>query len=235
MEGMRGQIPLLSWAAGERRLLAGSPALKAEAATNSSAEVRASWYGIATLNSVLLPEELGPQSAAATVQPPSSEGSCAKGFIVLSGLTGLRWEGYDRYRGSNRAVTQAVEDTMKKTGCSSCGMYMVLAGVPEKSFVCMKCRLIELMEEKIQGLEMHVETLVEFRRGFEQMMEQRHEEAEGKSSDLQMEAGPKNSRGYCWKGAVEVGPPSGLERLHGAQPIRERLQAAANPEPAGPI
>ncbi|KAM7166038.1 uncharacterized protein RBU57_007054 isoform 1-T2 [Macrochelys suwanniensis] len=40
---------------------------------------------------------------------------------------------------------------------------------------------------------MEVETLVEFRRGFEQMMEQRHEEAEGKSSDLQMETGPKNS------------------------------------------
>ncbi|XP_073191121.1 uncharacterized protein [Lepidochelys kempii] len=49
------------------------------------------------------------------------------------------------------------------------------------------------MEEKIQGLEMLVETLLEFRRGFERIMEQRHEEAEGKSSDLQMEAGSKNS------------------------------------------
>ncbi|KAM7145677.1 uncharacterized protein RBU57_014385 [Macrochelys suwanniensis] len=92
-------------------------------------------------------------------------------------------------------VTQAVEDTLKITGCGSCGMYMILEGVPEKSFIFMKCHLIELMEEKIRGLEMQVETLVEFRRVFEQMMEQRHEEAEGKSSDLHMEAGPKNSEG----------------------------------------
>ncbi|CAM4465939.1 unnamed protein product [Lepidochelys kempii] len=42
---------------------------------------------------------------------------------------------------------------------------------------------------------MQVETLLEFRRGFEQMMEQRHAKAEGKSSDLQMEAGLKNSEG----------------------------------------
>ncbi|CAM2105613.1 unnamed protein product [Caretta caretta] len=69
-------------------------------------------------------------------------------------------------------------------------MYMILEGVPEKSFVCMQCCLIELMEEKIRGLEMQVETLVEFRGGFKQMMEQKHEEAEEKSSDLQMEAGP---------------------------------------------
>ncbi|KAM9125556.1 uncharacterized protein ACDP82_012870 [Pangshura tecta] len=40
---------------------------------------------------------------------------------------------------------------------------------------------------------MQVETLVEFRRRFEQMMEQRHEEAEGISPDLQMTAGSKNS------------------------------------------
>ncbi|XP_050773625.1 uncharacterized protein LOC127030987 [Gopherus flavomarginatus] len=88
----------------------------------------------------------------------------------------------------------AVKDTMRMTGCGSCGMYMILEGVPEKSFVCMKCRLIELMEEKIRGLEMQVETLVEFRRAFKRMVEQRHK-AEGKSSDLQMEAGPKNSEG----------------------------------------
>ncbi|CAM4720368.1 unnamed protein product [Lepidochelys kempii] len=42
---------------------------------------------------------------------------------------------------------------------------------------------------------MQVESLVEFRRGFEWIMEQRHEAAEGKSSDLQMEAGLKNSEG----------------------------------------
>ncbi|CAM4481391.1 unnamed protein product [Lepidochelys kempii] len=92
-------------------------------------------------------------------------------------------------------VTHVAEDTMKMTGCGSCRMYMILEGVPGKSFVCMKCRLIELMEEKIQGLEMQVESLVEFRRGFEWIMEQKHEAAEGKSSDLQMEAGPKNSEG----------------------------------------
>ncbi|EMP25636.1 hypothetical protein UY3_17224 [Chelonia mydas] len=93
-------------------------------------------------------------------------------------------------------VTQTVKDTMKMTGCRSCGMYMILEGVPEKSSVSMKCRLIQLMKEKIRGLEMQVESLVEFTRGFKRMMEQRHEEAEGKSSDLQMEAGPK--RGDCW-------------------------------------
>ncbi|XP_050797094.1 uncharacterized protein LOC127045235 isoform X2 [Gopherus flavomarginatus] len=87
----------------------------------------------------------------------------------------------------------AVKDTMRMTGCGSCGMYMILEGVPEKSFVCMKCSLIELMEEKIRGLEMQVESLVEFRRGFEQLMEHRHEGVEGISSDVQMEAGPKNS------------------------------------------
>ncbi|KAH1185991.1 hypothetical protein KIL84_018740 [Mauremys mutica] len=92
-------------------------------------------------------------------------------------------------------VTQAVDDTMKMTGCGSCGMYMILEGVPDKSFVCMKCCLIELMEEKIRVLEMQVETLVEFRRGFERMMEQRPEESEWKNSDFQMEAGPKNSEG----------------------------------------
>ncbi|EMP38295.1 hypothetical protein UY3_04504 [Chelonia mydas] len=91
-------------------------------------------------------------------------------------------------------VTQAVEDTVRMTGCGSCGMYMILEGVPEKSLVCMKC-LIELTEEKIRGLEMQVETLVEFTTGFERMMEQRYKEAEEKSSDLQMEAGPKNSEG----------------------------------------
>ncbi|XP_065266002.1 histone H4-like [Emys orbicularis] len=45
---------------------------------------------------------------------------------------------------------------MKMTGCGSCGMYTIMEGVPEKSFVCMKCRLIELMEEKIRGLEMQL-------------------------------------------------------------------------------
>ncbi|KAM7181823.1 uncharacterized protein RBU57_000475 [Macrochelys suwanniensis] len=92
-------------------------------------------------------------------------------------------------------MSQAVEDTMRMTGCGTCGMYMILEGVPDKSFVCMKCRLIELMEEKIRGLEMQVETLVEFRRGFEQLMEERHEVADGESSEMQMEAGSKASEG----------------------------------------
>ncbi|CAM4642933.1 unnamed protein product [Lepidochelys kempii] len=72
-------------------------------------------------------------------------------------------------------------------------MSTILEGGPGKPFVCMKCRLLELMEEKIRGLEMQVESLVEFRKGFEQMMEQRHEVSEGKSSALQMEAGLRNS------------------------------------------
>nr|XP_032652084.1 ras-specific guanine nucleotide-releasing factor RalGPS2 [Chelonoidis abingdonii] len=46
-------------------------------------------------------------------------------------------------------------------------MYMILEGLPEKDYVCVKCRLIE-----------QVETLVEFRRGFEEMMERRQEGAE---------------------------------------------------------
>uniref|UniRef100_A0A452GIT8 SGNH hydrolase-type esterase domain-containing protein n=1 Tax=Gopherus agassizii TaxID=38772 RepID=A0A452GIT8_9SAUR len=79
------------------------------------------------------------------------------------------------------------------TRCGSCGMYLVLEGAPERRFVCMKCRLIELLEEKIRGLEIQVETLAEFRRGFEQMMEHRHDEAQGISSDEQIEAGPKDS------------------------------------------
>ncbi|EMP30469.1 hypothetical protein UY3_12472 [Chelonia mydas] len=77
----------------------------------------------------------------------------------------------------------------------------------------MKYRLMKLMEEKIRGLKMQVEALVEFRRWFKQMMEQRYEEAEEKSSDLQMEAGPKNSEGillgiclvrWCLELALEV-------------------------------
>ncbi|XP_065435012.1 uncharacterized protein LOC135977694 [Chrysemys picta bellii] len=112
---------------------------------------------------------------------------------------------------------------MKTTGCGSCGMYMILEGVPEKSFVCMKCRLIELMEEKIRGLEMQVETLVEFRRGFERMMEQRHEEAEGKSSDLQMEAGPKNSEGRL------LGEESGRWK-HVTKRTRQRKRRASEGE-----
>uniref|UniRef100_A0A452HYB5 SGNH hydrolase-type esterase domain-containing protein n=1 Tax=Gopherus agassizii TaxID=38772 RepID=A0A452HYB5_9SAUR len=84
-------------------------------------------------------------------------------------------------------------DTLRMTGCGSCGMYMVLEGAPERSFICMKCRLIELLEEKVRGLEMQVETLAEFRRGFEQMMEHRHDEAQGTSSDERIEAGPKDS------------------------------------------
>ncbi|XP_075753428.1 uncharacterized protein LOC142818324 [Pelodiscus sinensis] len=84
---------------------------------------------------------------------------------------------------------------MRLSGYGSCDMYMILEGVPERSFVCMKCCLTELMEEKIRGLEMQVETLVKFRRGFEQMMEQRHVVAEGKSLDMQTEAGSKASEG----------------------------------------
>ncbi|KAM7180663.1 uncharacterized protein RBU57_017009 [Macrochelys suwanniensis] len=120
-------------------------------------------------------------------------------------------------------VTEAVEDTLKMTGCGSLSMYMILEGLPEKNLVCMKCRLIELMEEKIRGLEMQVETLVEFRRGFEQMMEQRHEEAERKSSDLQMDAGPKNSEGRL------LGEESGQWK-HVTKRTRQRKRRASEGE-----
>lgn len=54
---------------------------------------------------------------------------------------------------------------------------------------------MDLMEEKISGFEMQVETLVEFWRGFEQMMKERPEVAEGKTQDLQLQAGLDNCEG----------------------------------------
>ncbi|CAM4481762.1 unnamed protein product [Lepidochelys kempii] len=120
-------------------------------------------------------------------------------------------------------VTHVVEDTIRMTGCGSCGGYMILEGIPGKSFVCMKCRLIELMEEKIRGLEMQVESLVEFRKGFEQIMEQRHEVSEGKSSDLQMEAGLGNSEGRL------LGEENGQWK-HVTKRIRQRKRRASEGE-----
>lgn len=70
-------------------------------------------------------------------------------------------------------VTQQAEETMKMTRCGSYEMYIIPAWVTEKRFVSMKHRLIEQMEEKIQGLEMQTETTVGFQREFEQMMEGR--------------------------------------------------------------
>ncbi|CAM4396402.1 unnamed protein product [Lepidochelys kempii] len=119
-------------------------------------------------------------------------------------------------------VTHVVEDAMRVTGCGSWGMYMILEGVPDKSSVCMKCRLIELMEEKIQGLEMQMESLVEFRKGFEQIMEQRHEVSEGKSSDLQMEAGLGNSE-------ERLGKESGQWK-HVTKGTRQRKRRASEGE-----
>ncbi|CAM4525681.1 unnamed protein product [Lepidochelys kempii] len=122
-------------------------------------------------------------------------------------------------------VTRVVEDTMKMTGCGSCGMYMILEGPPGKSFVYMKCRLIELMEEKIRGLETQVESLVEFRKGFKRIIEQRHEAAEGKSSDLQIEAGLKNSEVL----RIQLGEESGQWK-HVTKRTRQRKRLASEGE-----
>ncbi|CAM4506417.1 unnamed protein product [Lepidochelys kempii] len=119
-------------------------------------------------------------------------------------------------------VTHVEEDTMRMTGCGSCGMYMTLERAPGKSFVCMKCHLIELMEEKIQGLEMQVESLVEFRKGFEQIMEQRHEVSEGKSSDLPVESGLGSSEG-------RLGEESGQWK-HVTKRTRQRKRRASEGE-----
>ncbi|CAM4525986.1 unnamed protein product [Lepidochelys kempii] len=102
-------------------------------------------------------------------------------------------------------------------------MWKLPEGVPGKSFICMKCCLIELMEEKIRGLEMQVESLTEFRRGFEWIMEQRNEAAEGKSSDLQMEAGPKN-----WEGRL-LGKENGQWK-HVTKRTRQRKRRASERE-----
>ena len=116
----------------------------------------------------------------------------------------------------------AGRDTLRMTGCSSCGMYMVLKGAPERNFICMKCRLIELLEEKIRGLEMQVETLAGFRRGFEQMMEHRDDEAQGISPDMQMEAGPKSSE-------EPLGEESGQWK-HVTRRTRQRKRRASDGE-----
>ncbi|XP_053882720.1 uncharacterized protein LOC128836452 [Malaclemys terrapin pileata] len=85
-------------------------------------------------------------------------------------------------------MSQAAADRMQMAACGSCGMYIVLAGDLEQRYVCMKCRLIVLLEEKIKGLQMQVDTLVEFRRGFEQLMEDRQGGAEGECSRVQEKA-----------------------------------------------
>ncbi|EMP33638.1 DNA polymerase theta [Chelonia mydas] len=50
------------------------PGSEGRATASSSAEVRMSWYDTATLTSALMSAELGPQSAAAALRLPSSEG-----------------------------------------------------------------------------------------------------------------------------------------------------------------
>lgn len=52
-------------------------------------------------------------------------------------------------------------------GCRSCGIYFIVEGAPDGSHLCLKCYLIELMAEKIQGLDMQLETMMEFIWGFE--------------------------------------------------------------------
>ncbi|EMP37853.1 hypothetical protein UY3_04918 [Chelonia mydas] len=62
------------------------PSSEGRAVTSSSTEERMAWYGLATLSSALLPAELGPQSAAATLWLPSSEGSSAEVRVAWNGI-----------------------------------------------------------------------------------------------------------------------------------------------------
>ncbi|XP_034646129.1 zinc finger protein 530-like [Trachemys scripta elegans] len=94
--------------------------------------------------------------------------SLGKGFLSSQ----VQRAQLSRQAQTTAAMSQAAGDTMQMIACGSCGMYMVLAAVPEQRYVCMKCRLIELLEEKIRELEMQVDSLIEFRREFEQLMKQ---------------------------------------------------------------
>ncbi|XP_053864797.1 uncharacterized protein LOC128825919 [Malaclemys terrapin pileata] len=129
----------------------------------------------------------------------------------------------------------AAADRMQMAACGSCGMYIVLAGDPEQRYVCMKCRLIVLLEEKIKGLEMQVETLVEFRRGFEQLMEDGQGGAEGEGSRVQEEAVVDDSeRGMeggdpgKWKHVTVRSKPRKRRASDGGIELRNRFECLEN-------
>lgn len=58
--------------------------------------------------------------------------------------------------GAAISVSQGMEKTMKMTGCRAAGC--IPEQVPERCFICMKCYLGQLMEEKSQGLELQVKS-----------------------------------------------------------------------------
>ncbi|XP_037761512.1 cysteine and tyrosine-rich protein 1 isoform X2 [Chelonia mydas] len=49
-------------------------------------------------------------------------------------------------------------------------MHIILEWVSDGSYLSRKCHLVELVAEKIQGLEMQLETMRKFRQGFEGIM-----------------------------------------------------------------
>ncbi|XP_065418071.1 uncharacterized protein LOC135974370 [Chrysemys picta bellii] len=134
-------------------------------------------------------------------------------------------------------MSQAAANRMQMIACGSCGMYMVLAGEPEQRYVCMKCRLIKLLEEKIKGLEMQVDTLVQFRRGFEQLMEERQGGAEGECSGVQLEAEAEDCEGGLsegeqgqWKHVTVRSRPRKRRASEGEIELRNRFGCLDNEE-----
>lgn len=92
-------------------------------------------------------------------------------------------------------------------GYISCGMYIILERVYDRSYPSMKCGPKVLMAGNIQGLAMQLETMMEFRQRLEGVIQVRREEVIQTTQDLQTLAGVKRTRlpeeeGDPWKNMI---------------------------------